>query len=662
MTTKETLSGVTVDGYYCRFDAGLEYEKLLMREGKTTQATEINDLQESVLYRLRRVADVLMKDGNVIRDAAVIVDPETGNVRATAGDVYLLGAVRSVPEATFTIPNTGTVAIGVRIVQTVISEKEDPSLRCPAKGSRGEGDPGAWRLKLSARWGHDHDGESGTFFPIYTVDDGIVRAKETPPSIDGTNTSIARYDVDSTGGGTYVCRGLHVIGGDPLSDGRQVYHVGEGSARVRGFAVDMLTSRRVVHDAKPDTRLIETESHPATADAASGMRITVSHPPLGNVGSLRITARKTATIVHGQYSGAPDALPDTSVVAIEKVVQGMTTYTPETDYIKTGDTVDWSPSGNEPTSGSSYEVTYTYMTTVEPEAQDADGFTVTGAVEGSYIYVTYTQNLPRYDRLALTADGGFKWICGVASELNPQVPAVPDTMVALCTVYQNWRPGHSIENDAVTVMPFSRIAAMEDRLDFAISELMRNRLESSVATQESGMKVGLFVDSLIDDTRRDQGIAQTAAVVEGALMLPIAGLAVHMFAGDVKTPTARPYTTQTALEQTLRTGDMAVNPYMAFSLLPAPVTLTPAIDQWTEVLTTWASPVTQRFRATRDGGWRIFLRDDVSTTTNVISSSTKALEYLREIDITFDIEGFGSGETLESVTFDGIEVTPAALS
>lgn len=107
---------------------------------------------------------------------------------------------------------------------------------------------------------------------------------------------------------------------------------------------------------------------------------------------------------------------------------------------------------------------------------------------------------------------------------------------------------------------------------------------------------------------------------------------------------------------------MAVNPYMAFSLLPAPVTLTPAIDQWTEVLTTWASPVTQRFRATRDGGWRIFLRDDVSTTTNVISSSTKALEYLREIDITFDIEGFGSGETLESVTFDGIEVTPAALS
>ena len=89
------------------------------------------------------------------------------------------------------------------------------------------------------------------------------------------------------------------------ADGHQVYTVSEGRARVNGYGVDMPTSRRLTYAAVPDLRRIDTEVH--TADAAStqsgGQRITVAHPPLHDVEAVRITTRKTVSVVHGSYSG-----------------------------------------------------------------------------------------------------------------------------------------------------------------------------------------------------------------------------------------------------------------------------------------------------------------------------------------------------------------------
>ena len=112
------------DSYYDNFNASKNYEKILYRDGYTLQGAELNEAQSAAMHRLQGVADALFKDGDIIRDAGIIVNKETGEVRAQSGAVYLRGAVRGVPEATFTIPVVGTVAVGIRLTQRVVSELE----------------------------------------------------------------------------------------------------------------------------------------------------------------------------------------------------------------------------------------------------------------------------------------------------------------------------------------------------------------------------------------------------------------------------------------------------------------------------------------------------------------------------------------------------------
>ena len=256
------------DNYYDRFDAEKNYEKILYRAGYTLQSAELNEQQSMAARRLRDVADALFKDGDVIRDASVLVDPASGLVRAAAGAVYLRGAVRGVAPAEFTIPTSGTVAIGVRLMESVVSELDDPSLYNPAIGSRGEGEPGAWRLRVQTAWAWDSDGGEGEFFAVYTVDNGELRAREAPPALDSFAQSIARYDRDSTAGGSYIVSGLTVRDAGDGPDGHQIYTVAEGRARVYGRGVELPTSRRIVFAAEPDLRLIDTEV--SIADESAG--------------------------------------------------------------------------------------------------------------------------------------------------------------------------------------------------------------------------------------------------------------------------------------------------------------------------------------------------------------------------------------------------------
>ena len=127
------------DQYYQRFDPAKNYEEHLFLANRPLQSAEFNELQKHAAYRLRTIADALFKDGDVIRDAQVTVDKDTGSVTCESGAVYISGAVRGVPSANFTIPVSGTVAIGVRLIESVITSVEDPELLDPAAGTRKTG-------------------------------------------------------------------------------------------------------------------------------------------------------------------------------------------------------------------------------------------------------------------------------------------------------------------------------------------------------------------------------------------------------------------------------------------------------------------------------------------------------------------------------------------
>lgn len=657
----QTVNGRKIDNYWNRYDAAKSIAEILFRDGYGTQASEMNELQSILFERIKGIADGMYKDGDILKDGQITVNARTGQVEAQEALIYLSGAVRPVKSASFIIPTSGTISVGVRLKEFIISELEDAGLYNPAIGSRGEGEPGAWRRKIVAVWTHSGEAGEGDFYPVHAIDDGVARAKETPPNLDSFNQGIARYDRDSTKGGNYVCSGLLVRQAEDTGGGSQVYTVSEGRCRVNGFGVELLTSRRVSHNARPDLRFVDTEVIEATGD--SSQRVNVAHPPIYNISALRVTLEKTVQITHGAYSGCSDALPDTSVMAILEVSQGDTIYEAGSDYHKTGDTVDWSPLGNEPASGSTITVKYTYLDkSLAPQNQDYDGFTVSGAVAGSGIMVSYNQALPRIDRLCVSCEGGFSWVKGVASESNPKTPQIPGALLPIASVYQNWREPETrkVVNEREQVISFTEMEEMKKLIRYCISEVARQRLEASAATREAGAKVGMAVDPLLDDTMRDQGIPQTAAIVNGFLTLPL-DVGAYGLAGGILNVATRNYTPKILLSQPLRTGSMKINPYMAFAILPAKARLNPNVDRWTENASAWTSPRTAYFyrqiyapnhpqhgQTVRSESW--------STETEQTANS--AIEHLRQIPVHFEIEGFGPGEELTQITFDGVAVAP----
>lgn len=637
-----------------RFDAAKNYDAIEFRQDKVLQSAELVELQDMQEHQIRGIADALFKDGDIHRDARLVVNADTGAVQAESGAIYLQGRMRGVPPGVFTVPTVGIVNVGIYLQTGIVTELEDPDLLNPATGTPAYQQAGAARRQVNPVWGFAGDGQQGEFFPVWVVEDGSVRAKDAPPNLDAVTRALAGYDVDSAGG-TYVVKGLGVAMAQDLATGEQVYTVAEGRARVAGYAFTLNTGRRLVSATVADLLHIDSEPHLSTT--AGAQRIDIGRPPCKGVPQVRVTKRRTVTLVHGGFLGAADPLEDAAVIKLESVKQAGVTFKETLDYKLTAGQVDWSPAGAEPAVGSSYDVTYLHIAVVVPVDADPRGFTVSDVVEGTSILVTYDQQLPRIDRLCMTREGTFQWVRGTSSAWAPAQPVVPDDMLPLASVYQSWDDNRRVINDGVKMVPMQRLVSEAARLDAVVMDLAELRLATSAQGMDSGIKKGLFADPFLSDGQRDAGRAQTAAIVRGALQLPIIPT-VHQIGKDLTTRQTLAHGYRVALAQTLRTGSMAVNPYMAFDPLPAAVTLVPNVDRWTEPNTVWASPLTERLDV---GSGSQSSLGSVANTTRTLSEESSLLEHLRPIDVAFTLEGWGPNEPLASITFDGISVVPSAL-
>lgn len=656
-----------IEGYVNRFDAARNVEEVAFRTSGYRpiylQQAELSEVQSLLADRVKGLGDALLKDGAVIRDARITVNASNGDTICESGAIYVRGAVRGVPPGAFTIPTTGTVTVGIRLTEEIETEIENPDLLGKISGAASYGQPGAARRRLIPTWGHSADGiTEGEFYPVYTVDDGTPRGTEPPPAIDSVRQAIARYDIDSAGG-TYVIEGLDVRQMPDLDSGEQVYTVSAGRARVRGNAIELQTSTRLVYPAAADLRSIDSEPHASTGPAAQ--RINLDRTPVKSIRQVRITAEKTVNVVHGAYVGAADPLPDTSVIEIVEVKQNTTTYAQGTDYRLQAGQVDWSLPGAEVGLGSTYSVKYRYITSVTPTNVDSTGFTVEGAITGSLVLTNYDAQLPRIDRLCLNTDGRFQWVPGIAADYNPVAPTLPNHLLPVAQVRQTWGAGRVTTADGTRVVPMQEIRSFGSTLEEFRQLIAEQRLHGDVALRDAAYKRGYYVDPLIDDSMRDAGVPQTASIVGGALMLPITA-AITRLPGDVSRPTSLAYNRVPVIEQVRRTGGMKINPYMAFSVMPASVSLTPAVDRWEEVASLFTSPVTRLFDFVdpgyHEGG--IMVSGSYGTTTEQLARSSTAISTLRQISVAFSITGFGPGERLTGVIFDGLPVgtAPAVIN
>lgn len=688
------------EGYYNRFNPTLNYDAHLFRAGSVLQSAELNEVQSAIVSRLQRIGDAIFKDGDLVRDAKLIINISTGIATGESGAIYLKGAVRGIPARQFPIPLTGTVVVGIYLTEVVITELEDPTLRDPAIGVRNYMEPGASRLQANPQWGYA--GEPGApsaaeFYPIYTVIDGVPLPKVAPPSNESTLQALAAYDRQSAGG-YYVVNGLAVSALADLPDGSQVYSIQEGTARIDGREVTLINALRVIYPATPDLAVITGEPHSATA---SPQTLTPNHGPVDHFNYAQITAEKTVTVTHGAYSGVLDALPDTSIMTLQSVTQGATTYVQGSDYKLTSDKVDWSLVGAEPSPGSTYTVTYRYIAQVALTGTTGTSGIVTGAVTGSTIFLSYVYRLPRIDRLSLTVEGLPVWTQGLPHPYRPALPYTPIKTLSLALVAQNWTLPRTVTQNAVKVVPMDDLNQIQTQISALYALIADQRLLNNVVATVPTTKKGVFVDPFLDDDMRDAGLAQTAVILDGDLTL---GATVHIdtqrlpaqvgYAGIATATLALPMAAPAvSINQAAITDTRAVNPYAAFTPIPAGVVLTPAVDLWSDEVNT-LKPATTALVITGDPGlsasalaaanqwisWFVntgqrTTRQDtalkqwidmhrggnytISTqqTTNVLSSTDRMVMNLRQITVQFALSGFFPGEVLASILFDGVSVT-----
>lgn len=638
---------------YDRFDPAKPYERIIFRPDRVLQSAELNELQSMQQHRLRGISDVLFKEGDIIRGCQCSTDLKSGKTSVAAGALYIAGAMRGIEPGSLTVATAGTVYVGAYLTVETVSELEDPGLYNPAINTRGAGEPGALRERVRLVWGTQGDGKPGTFYPVWTITDGYVMPKEPPPNIDAVTKALERYDRDSAGG-TYVVRGLDVVMGADQPDGRQVYTVREGAARIGGHPLELGASRRLVHGARPDLQFVDSEPH--TSSTEGTQRVVFDRVPAVGEVQVRVQARKTVTLSHGAFTGAADPLPDNAVLLVETVQQGGKVFDQGADYVLKAGQIDWSPSGAEPLPGSSFEVTYQYMLSVKPSSVDERGCTIKGALPGTLILVSYYHALRRWDRLVMDGSGTLQWILGVPSPWAPKQPQVPSGTLSLASVYQSWDGQRRLEQDAVRMVSMQTLNAYRDQIQAIYADLAELRLAVDVSGRHSGVKKGLFADPMIDNLLRDAGRAQSAHILGGQLRLPML-VELHQIGTSLDTAQTTAYKAVPVVGQLGRTGRMLVNPYSAFDPLPKAATLTPAVDYWTEVKTQWANPILQQLTPSQAAQMGL----DAGISENVLGESSTVIQYLRQIEIAFWID-FPAGEMLQTVTFDGISITPKPLA
>lgn len=634
---------------YYRRDTTRE-ELILYRAGLGLQSPELNEMQAMFFAALQRVGDRLISDGAVLSGGAVVINADTGATTCAAAEIYLRGRVRDVAERKLTIPTSGTVEIGVWLTESVVTELEDPTLRDPCEGTRNYDEPGAARLRVSAVWGLSTDGGTGNFYRVYEVEDGHLKIKTAPPDLSGFAAALARYDRDNNGG-HYVIDGLRLVWVS-ATDSEETYSLQEGKAHVYGHEIELATALRLRYPFDPDLQLIQSEPHQYNGGATGKMRVNVDRAPIHDVRKLTIHREKTETVLHGSYAGVADALPDPSVIEIVKVQQGSTTYKQTKDYNLVAGQIDWSPAGAEPAPGSSYSVTYRHIVQVEPIDLDERGFTVENAVPGSLVQVDYQTRLPRTDTLTLDRKGNLTRIKGMPRRLNPKAPPATTGQLELAQLHHTWFKDAPTDVRITAIVAVSMGTLQDMRRDiFDLYDLVAIlNLKTDASSTAPAATRGVFVDPFTNDAMRDLGQSQTAAIVNGELMLPIRADVAPL--SDATAPLTLPFKKVVLVEQTARTGHMRINPYSAFDPIPATVTLTPPVDYWTQTETVNGADVT-----------RIFGSGGATRTSESIERrtvGTRKAETLRPISITFRAEGFRPDEEIRRVIFDGIELAVEA--
>lgn len=708
--------------YYDDFDASKGYYQLLAIPGRVAQAREITQLQSVLLNIVKGIGDASYRDGDVIEGCQVIIADDKKSVKVTAGSVYMEGVIIPVEEVpNLAISGEGIENIGVKLMEKIVNEKEDESLRDPAQGYDNFGQPGCDRLK---RWVEItvNDPEAVTITPLI---DGAVSVETMRPESTQMEQTLARRTYDESG--SYIVDGLssHVEVRDENS-----YNVvvDPGKAYVLGYELKLPSTRRLQNTKSTEVLTVSASNY--TYHTGTSDYLLDSHPYVKEIKIVKGNV-SSGSETHNISSNVDKILlNNTDVVGITSVAQGATTYT----YDNSGDTtkdcmlvregtlyyLQWN-GHNAPASGSTFVVKYdyrkTFSSTDEYELKIINGghyLHFKSTAEGKHplnntgFEVSYDEYLARKDALYIDQYGGLYISQGVPAEYGYEVePDVPVNTLALAII--NNPPNGTADitdtlNEKISVANVGLVRFTMNDIQDLLNRIKRNEYDQAVLALNddarnvytSNTKKGILTDPLIDLSRVDlffnldsdgSKIDVSKPIYDMALdfttnraYLPVVSNTFDLSINTSKS-TAYKYNRLAGLarsgEKVFLSQDTAtiafqVNPYTTAKGLPE-VSVDPAIDTWVEdttivvpvsltgsaVVSTSSRIIDKRWNKSKVVTTQVGTTTSTSSSTNLISS--EAITYMRRRTITVTGTNFAPGVNRISCTFDGkrVALTPA---
>nr|DAY14369.1 MAG TPA: protein of unknown function (DUF4815) [Caudoviricetes sp.] len=572
-----------------------DYSQVLFRPGVVAQAREVNVIQSMAKDFVGRIGNALYKDGSVVSGCEVIVNGT--NLTITSGMIYLDELVRRVPEQRLTITGVGREIIGVKLITTIVTELDDNTLRDPAEGMINNGNPGAHRLKETVEF---HINASDAV-PVFTLIDGALLVKKEENNTDMLNSILARRTYDENG--NFKITGLELSERKEVRDNKILVSLSQGKAYVEGFEVIKGYTTVVPVNFSKETRLVNNEPK---GYQSSQKKYKLNNQPVAEFVKVVAEVEHTQSVTRGNISGGIDYLDKSPVTSVVSVKQGGTTYNQGTDFQLTGDGIDWSLNGNDPATGTTYQVVYKYNKSLE-QGVDIQLINENGVnylefftggdkpVNNTTFTIDYKFYLARKDLICLNKDGEVSVYEGKSDVMRlTETPLnfdVSNLVVGSVLVLPNSNEV-VINNFNTTRLDQSQLYNMLRRIydieyNQALSDLDTQAIEGETATQLKGV----YTDGFIGLTKSDVSNSEfncTIDVDRAELTLPVTQNIYPLYPNwnSLETKVGRfgrvvtaPFNHEKIYSQRLASEVFKVNPYSVFSPM-IPLKLNPEVDNW----------------------------------------------------------------------------------
>ena len=346
-----------IAGYYDRFTPGeTDWKGILFRPGVALQAAELNEIQSMLRDEIEQFGQTIYETSAPIEGLEAVVDLAALKVTITSGKLYALGMIHRVAGAEVTITGVGTELIGVTLTPSLVTAAEEPTLMDPAVGAENYGYEGANRMVYTAAIVKIVPGINA--YPIAEIVDGQLSNNygHMRPLWSKFIAFIEKRTYEESG--HYL---LHRPRVTVIDDGPE--HLLFRANDLQGYVDGRRVGIENVAARSGTTLDTMTVLDELQLFSSGTLKYQSYNAPIREVSQLTGRVYAEVSMTRGAVINGSDAVPGQywPVAQVLEVRQGGTVYTSSTDYVVSGNNINWSLGGAEPATGSTYVVKLLYM-------------------------------------------------------------------------------------------------------------------------------------------------------------------------------------------------------------------------------------------------------------------------------------------------------------